>query len=207
MEPGLHTHAGVSATHAEVMEPTARDVTRLLAAASAGDPDAVPSLFEALYRELRQLAASTMRSERHDHTLQPTGLVHEAYLRLSDEPLTLENRRHFFQAAAVAMRRILVEHARARGAQKRGGDARRLPLDEVDVAADGGLAHMDLAALDDALTRLAALDPRQARIVELRYFAGLTVEEAADVLALSPRTVKREWQMARAWLRRAIDGP
>ena len=188
------------------MNPTGRDVTRLLAAASAGDPGAVPSLFEALYRELRQLAASTMRSERRDHTLQPTGLVHEAYLRLSDEPMTLENRRHFFQAAAVAMRRILVEHARARTAQKRGGDARPLPLDGIDIAADSGLPPMDLSALDAALTDLAALDARQARIVELRYFAGLTVEEAAEVMALSPRTVKREWQMARAWLRRAIDG-
>jgi RNA polymerase sigma-70 factor, ECF subfamily len=196
----------VSAGQAEVMNPTARDVTRLLAAASAGDPNAVPSLFEALYRELRQLAASTMRSERRDHTLQPTGLVHEAYLRLSDEPMTLENRRHFFQAAAVAMRRILVEHARARVAQKRGGDARPLPLDDIDVPADSGLPPMDLSALDAALTDLAALDARQARIVELRYFAGLTVEEAAEVLALSPRTVKREWQMARAWLRRAIEG-
>ena len=180
-------------------------VTQLLARAAEGDSGAVTSLFDLLYRELRGLAVSAMRSERGDHTLQPTALVHEAFLRLADDTGSIENRRHFFGIAATAMRRILVEHARARHAVKRGGHAPRVSVDDVAVPAPTALDPVDLEALDAALTQLAALDARQARVVELRYFAGLTVEETADVLEASPRTVKRDWQMARAWLRREMS--
>jgi RNA polymerase sigma-70 factor (ECF subfamily) len=180
-------------------------VTQLLARAASGDSGAVTSLFDLLYRELRGLAVSAMRAERGNHTLQPTALVHEAFLRLADDTGSLESRRHFFGVAASAMRRILVEHARARYAAKRGGHAPRVSIDDVAVAAPDTLDPVDLEALDAALTRLAAHDARQARVVELRYFAGLTVEETADVLAASPRTVKRDWQMARAWLRREMS--
>ena len=180
-------------------------VTQLLARAAEGDSSAVTSLFDLLYRELRGLAVSAMRSERGDHTLQPTALVHEAFLRLADDTGSIENRRHFFGIAATAMRRILVEHARARHAVKRGGHAPRVSVDDVAVPAPTALDPVDLEALDAALTQLAALDARQARVVELRYFAGLTVEETADVLDASPRTVKRDWQMARAWLRREMS--
>jgi len=180
-------------------------VTLLLARAAEGDSGAVTSLFDLLYRELRGLAVSAMRSERGNHTLQPTALVHEAFMRLADDTAAIENRRHFFGVAASAMRRILVEHARARHAAKRGGHAPRVSIDDVSVAAPAALDPVDLESLDAALTELARLDPRQARVVELRYFAGLTVEEAADVLGASPRTVKRDWQMARAWLRREMS--
>jgi RNA polymerase sigma factor (TIGR02999 family) len=180
-------------------------VTLLLARVGSGDSGAVSSLFDLLYRELRVLAISAMRSERGNHTLQPTALIHEAFMRLADNTSSIENRRHFFGIAATAMRRILVEHARARHAVKRGGHAPRVSLDDVAVAAPTALDPVDLEALDAALTQLGTFDPRQARVVELRYFAGLTVEEAADVLDASPRTVKRDWQMARAWLRREMS--
>ncbi len=181
------------------------DVTTLLALVSGGDRVAMASLFDVLYRELRRLAVSTMRSERPDHTLQPTALVHEAFLRLTAGDTPIENRRHFFGIAATAMRRILVEHARARHAGKRGGHAPRVPLDGVDLALPVVLDAVDVEALDGALTQLATLDERQARIVELRFFAGLSVEETAGVVGLSPRTVKREWQLSRAWLRREMS--
>ena len=180
-------------------------VTLLLARVGSGDSGAVSSLFDLLYRELRVLAISAMRSERGNHTLQPTALIHEAFMRLADNTSSIENRRHFFGIAATAMRRILVEHARARHAVKRGGHAPRVSIDDVAVAAPTALDPVDLEALDAALTQLGTFDPRQARVVELRYFAGLTVEEAADVLDASPRTVKRDWQMARAWLRREMS--
>ncbi|MEZ5418016.1 MAG: ECF-type sigma factor [Vicinamibacterales bacterium] len=186
--------------------PPPSDVTRLLAAASSGDEAAMSSIFDLLYRELRRLAMGAMRAERRDHTLQPTALVHEAYLRLADEKTPLAGRHHFFGVAAIAMRRVLVEHARGRHAAKRGGRARRLSIEDVDLPAPAGAGAVDLAALDAALTDLAAIDARQARIVELRFFAGLTVEETADVVGVSPRTVKREWQMSRAWLRREMAG-
>ena len=181
------------------------EVTRLLEMASDGDPGAMSSLFDVLYRELRRLAVSTMRAERRDHTLQPTALVHEAYLRLADERTPLASRYHFFGVAAVAMRRILVEHARARHALKRGGYGPKVSLDGVDVAIAAEPGAVDLDALDQALTRLTTFDPRQGRIVELRYFAGLSVDETAEVVGLSPRTVKREWAMSRAWLRREMS--
>ena len=180
------------------------DVTRLLEMASGGDADAMASLFDVLYRELRRLAVSSMRDERRDHTLQPTALVHEAFLRLADHGTPLAGRHHFFGVAAVAMRRILVEHARARHAQKRGGHASKISLEGLDVAMASLDSTIDLDVLDQALTRLTALDPRQARIVELRYFAGLSVDETADAVGISPRTVKREWAVSRAWLRREM---
>lgn len=179
------------------------DVTLLLSRIRDGEEGAVGPLFELLYRELRRLAASAMRAERADHLLQPTGLVHETFLRLADEAGSLENRRHFFGVAAMAMRRILVEHARARGAVKRGGGAVPVPLTEV--AAPGPERGVDVEALDQALTRLAAVDARQARVVELRYFAGFSLEETADLVGVSTRTVKRDWQMASAWLRREMS--
>ncbi len=180
----------------------------MLAAASGGDQRAASMLFDSLYRELRRLAVSAMRAERGEHTLQPTALVHEAYMRFTDLRTPLTGRSHFFAIAATAMRRVLIEHARARNAAKRGGDLSRIPLDAVDVPIANGMDDVDIAALDAALTRLATVDERQARIVELRFFAGLTIEATADVVGISPRTVKREWQMARAWLRRemARDG-
>ena len=184
--------------------PSPSDVTRLLEQASAGDPGAMSSLFDVLYRELRRLAVSTMRAERRDHTLQPTALVHEAFLRLADERTPLAGRNHVFGIAAVAMRRSLVEHARARHALKRGGYAPKVSLDGIDVAMATSNEAVDLAALDRALTRLGELDPRQARIVELRYIAGLSVDETAGVVGLSTRTVKREWALSRAWLRREM---
>lgn len=178
-------------------------MTHLLASASAGDEQAVSSLFTIVYDELRRMAASSLRRERPDHTLQPTALVHEAYLRLAHEPeARWENRAHFLAVAAQAMRRILVDHARARNARKRGGGDVRLPLEDVDSVTTALPPDLDLIVLDEALVRLAALDPRQARIVELRFFGGLTVEETATVTGTSPRTVKREWQVARAWLKR-----
>lgn len=181
------------------------DVTALLTRLSDGDATAMSSLFDLLYHELRRIAVAEMRAERKEHTLQPTALVHEAFVRLADQSAPLDNRRHFFGVAAIAMRRILVEHARARGAAKRGANAPHLPLEGMDVAAVTEEA-VDIEALDSALTRLATLDARQAQIVELRYFAGLSVGQTAELIGISPRTVKRQWQMSRAWLRREVSG-
>jgi RNA polymerase sigma factor (TIGR02999 family) len=157
------------------------------------------------YLELRRLAAAYLRRERPGQTLQPTALVHEAYLRLAkDKPGRWQNRAHFCAIAANSMRQILVERARARAAVKRGGGQQRLTLvDNID-AGDAGPAPVDLLALDQALTRLAALDAQQARIVELRYFGGLSVEETAEALEISPATVKRDWSVARAFLAREL---
>ena len=167
--------------------------------------DGPGSVFALVYDELRKLAASALRHERSDHTLQPTALVHEAYLRLADEPTARwENRSHFMAVAARAMRRILVDHARKHKAVKRGSGAVRLSLDDLERAATSPSDAVDLVALDDALGRLANLDPRQARIVELRFFGGLSVEETAAVVDASARTVKRDWQLARAWLKREM---
>ena len=180
-------------------------LTKLLGEASAGNEDAAASVFALVYDELRRLAASALRHERPDHTLQPTALVHEAYLRLADEPQTRwENRAHFLAAAARAMRRILVDHARSRNAQKRGRGAARFSLEAIEASAVDPGPDLDLVLLDEALARLTALDPRQARVVELRFFGGLSVEETAQVIGSSPRTVKREWQLARAWLKREM---
>ena len=182
------------------------EVTTLLQRASAGDEQARSALFDVLYDELRKLAEAAMRHERPGHTLQPTALVHETYVRLADDGGRFENRSHFFGVAASAMRRVLVDHARARRAQKRGGGDARVVVDDLDSLPDMPTGTIDLVALDEALLRLSGLDPRQGRVVELRFFGGLSVEETAAVLDLSPRTVKRDWQMARAWLHRELAG-
>ena len=184
--------------------PENKDVTGLLAAWKGGEQGALDQLVPLVYDELRRLARRYLRRERPDHTLQTTALVHEAYLRLvGSKPSDWENRVHFFAAAAQVMRHILVDHARSRQAAKRAGGYARVTLDEGAVA--GGDQGVDLLAVDEALTALAALDPQQARVVELRVFGGLSVEEAAEAMGVSPRTVKREWSMAKAWLHRQIQ--
>ena len=171
---------------------------------SDGDRQSLDSLLPVVYQELRRLAAAYIRNEKPGQTLQPTALVHEAYLRLmKDRPERWQNRAHFCAIAAHSMRQILIERARARNAQKRWGDKARVTLDEALV--HGGEPSVDLLALDSALERLAALDPEQARIVELRFFGGLTVEETAEQLDVSPATVKRHWTIARAWLARELE--
>ena len=178
-----------------------KPVTDLLLAWSGGDERARDELVGAVYAELRRRAGAYLRHERPGHTLQPTALVHEVYLRLVDQKsVRWESRSQFFGLAAQLMRRILVDHARARSAGKRGGGLMPVTFDE-EVA---GRAGVDVAALDDALLALAALDARQGRVVELRYFGGLSIEETAEVLGLSAATVKREWTMARAWLHREL---
>ena len=177
-------------------------VTQILARVREGDPDALDELLPLVYAELRRLAAGYMRSERAEHTLQPTALVHEAYLRLLGDRADWADRRHFLATAARAMRRILVEHARARGRKKRGGGFERTPLeDELIGQAPPGT---NLLALDAALDQLAVQDPRKAQVVELLSFGGLTAEEAGNVLGVASRTVERDWKFARAWLLRAL---
>jgi RNA polymerase sigma factor (TIGR02999 family) len=156
-----------------------------------------------VYAELRRVAAAYLRRERPGYTLQPTALVNEAYVRLAGQHPRFQNRAHFCAIAANAMRQILVERARARNARKRGGGAARITLDEG--LAPAPTPTVDLPALDEALTRLAGLDPQQARIVELRFFGGLSVEETAEALGVSPATVKRHWSVARAWLARELE--
>jgi RNA polymerase sigma-70 factor (ECF subfamily) len=163
------------------------------------------SLLPLVYKELRRLAAGYLRREKPGQTLQPTALVHEAYMRLmKDRPDRWQNRAHFCAIAAHSMRQILIERARARGAAKRGGARHRVTLD--DAFAAGENRSIDLLALDEALERLAALDPEQARLVELRFFGGLTVEETAEAMDISPATVKRHWTIAKAWLTRELEG-
>ena len=183
----------------------AGEVTRLLERASAGDADARSTLFDVLYRELRRLAEAVMRAERANHTLQPTALVHEAFMRLAGDQGRFENRAHFLGVAAGAMRRVLVDHARGRNAQKRGRGATLVTVDDLDDLPQPASEEVDLVVLDEALSRLTALDARQGQIVELRFFGGLSVEETAAVVGVSQRTVKREWHMSRAWLRREIS--
>jgi RNA polymerase sigma factor (TIGR02999 family) len=184
------------------------DVTQLLRRWSEGDAEALDRLLPLVYSELRRIAAKQLRRERQDHTLAPTALVHELYLQLVDQQrATWENRAHFFGLAATLMRRILVDHARARHARKRGGSATHLSLSDVvedDVGRGSDSAAMDVLAIDRGLARLATIDADQARIVELRFFAGLTVDEIAHVLRRSPRTVKHEWRLAKAWLYREL---
>ena len=181
----------------------ARDVTQLLADWASGDERALDRLMPLVYQELRRIANRALDRERPGHTLPATALVHEAYLRLvGQHSAQFQNRAHFFAIASQIVRRILVDHARRRASLKRGAGDAPLVLD-MEVAVDA--PSVDALALDAALTRLAALDPQQARIVEMRFFGGLTVEETADVLNISPRTVKRDWSMARAWLRRELS--
>jgi RNA polymerase sigma-70 factor, ECF subfamily len=185
--------------------PLRGQVTELLQAWSQGEKTAADRLIPLVYDELRRRAASALRPERAQHTLTPTALVHEAYLRLVDQSLpTFESRRHFYGIAARVMRQVLVDHARARMAAKRNLGREALPLDESIPV--GSETAADVLALDDALGALAALDPAKARLVELRYFAGLTIEETAEMLGVSPATVKGEWALARAWLHREIAG-
>lgn len=180
--------------------PVMENLTRILERAGEGDAQSARRLATLLYEELRSLARREMAGERPEHTLEPTALVHEAYLRLmSGEPVRFENRAHFFGAAASAIRRVLVEHARSRGRVKRGDGRARVDFDAVDV--EGAMPSEDLCALDEALGRLAEFAPVQARIVELRFFAGMTIPEVARLLSVSETTVQRDWRLARAWLK------
>jgi RNA polymerase sigma factor (TIGR02999 family) len=179
-------------------------VTELLERARLGEAGAAEQLAEAVHGELRRLAGRYMRQERLDHTLQPTALVHEAYLRLfPGQQVEWEDHADFLRCAARAMRQILVDHARRRNRNKRGGDLNRVPLDS-GVAFASDQQPGILLALDEALTRLTKLDPRQGEVVELLYFTGMTQEEAAKALDVSPRTVNREWRVARAWLHQEV---
>lgn len=181
------------------MDAARAEVTQLLQQWSNGQQQALDQLLPQIHGELRKLAASYLRRERPDHTLQPTALVNEAFLKLVDQRAARwQNRAHFFGIAAQAMRRILVDHARAVSASKRGGEWRKVPLEDASLM--GPVRDIDLLALDEALTRLAALDSQQSRVVELRFFGGLTLEETAEVMRLSPATIGREWRMAKAWL-------
>jgi RNA polymerase sigma-70 factor, ECF subfamily len=181
------------------------DVTALLTRWSSGDASALDALMGLIYEDCRQIAARQLRRERPGHTLDPTALVHELYLRLVDQRrATWENRAQFFGIAARLMRRILVDHARRRRRAKRGGSATLVSLSAASDEPDAGHTG-DVLAIDDALERLAAIDEDQVRIVELRFFAGLTVEETALVLGRSARTVKREWRLAKAWLFRELQ--
>jgi len=183
----------------------AQDVTQLLQAWGEGDERALDKLMPLVYRELHRLAQRYMAHERLGHTLQTTALVNEAYLRLVDAgKMNFQNRAHFFGVSAQVMRRILVDFARRQGSQKRGGEVQRVSLEESLVVY--GERGADLAALDDALRALAAIDPRRSRVVELRFFGGLSVEETAEVLRVSPETVMRDWKVAKAWLLRAMSG-
>jgi len=182
---------------------TAGDVTQLLSLWASGDRAALESLMEAVYGELRHLAHAYLRRERPGNTLQSTALVHEAYLRLIDQKsVTWQNRAHFFGIAASMMRRILVDHARSRKASKRGAGISNLTLD--DAVAGSGPRDLNLIVLDQALEHLARIDPQQSRIVEFRFFAGLSIEDTAEALNISPATVKREWAIAKAWLYREM---
>jgi len=181
-------------------------VTRLLAEAADGNREALEALMPIVYEELRRRASTYMRREQPGHTIQPTALVHEAYLRLLGEPGTQwQNKAHFLAIAALSMRQILVERARARGRLKRAGDQQRVTFNESTLPTPD--TSVDLAELDDALTRLGELDPQLAKVIELRFFGGLSIDETAEVLGTSPATVKRGWASARAWLKRAMRTP
>jgi RNA polymerase sigma factor (TIGR02999 family) len=182
----------------------AKDVTQLLVAWSNGDQTALDELIPLVYEELHRLAQRRLGRERLGHTLQPTALVHEAYLRLIDQKnVRWQNRAHFFAVAAQLMRRILVDYARRRHYAKREGGALRVTFDEAELVSKERAA--DVVALDDALTALATLDPRKSQIVELRFFGGLSIEETAEALGVSPGTVMRDWTLAKAWLQREIS--
>jgi len=182
------------------MSSSQHQVTQLLVAWGDGDKSALDKLMPLVYEELRRLAHHYIKRERPDHTLQTSGLVNEAYLKLIDQQeIQLQNRAHFFGIAARLMRQILVDYARRRRYAKRGGDAHRVPLDDALIVSKERAA--DIVALDDALKTLAEVDPRQSQIVELRFFGGLSIDEAAEVLGVSPGTVMRDWTLAKAWLR------
>ena len=179
-------------------------VTRLLLQVSDGNRAAVDELTPLVYQELKRIASGQLRGERPGHTLQATALVHEAYLKLIDQrEVSWQNRAHFFGVAAQLMRRVLMDYAKSKHRLKRGGDVHKTSLDEALVVAEDRAS--DLIIIDEALTRLEALDARQARVVELRFFGGLSVEETAEAMGISAPTVKREWAMARAWLHREMQ--
>jgi RNA polymerase sigma factor (TIGR02999 family) len=182
------------------------DVTRILSQIDSGDPTAAEQLLPLVYDELRKLAAAKLAHEKPGQTLQATALVHEAYLRLVDVESSQrwENRRHFFSAAAESMRRILIEKARRKQRHKRGGGLHRMPLDDVEL--ETTLSPVDILALDEALNTLSAEDPEKAQVVKLRYFAGLSHEQTAEVLGISTIMAKRHWRYARAWLHRQMGG-
>jgi RNA polymerase sigma-70 factor, ECF subfamily len=179
-------------------------ITNLLVAMNHGDQSAADKLLPLVYQELHRLASTYMHRERKDHTLQPTALINEAYLRLAHEDIGWQNREHFIGVAAKVMRRVLVDHARAHNAAIRGGDLVKVEFeDNLAISPE----HLDeVLILNDALTRLEQLEPRQARVVELRYFGGLSVDQVAGILGVTPRSIKRDWAMARIWLFREIKG-
>jgi RNA polymerase sigma-70 factor (ECF subfamily) len=183
----------------------AGDVTRLLAAMRAGDASAGERVLQVVYRDLRDRAAGYFRNVRNDHTLQPTALVHEAYLRVSAGDIAWENRSHFLAVAAKAMRYVLADHARRRHSEKRGGgEGARERVTLCGIGSDGGDRIIDALDLEEALVELGEVNERLARIVELRFFAGLTVHEVANILGFAPRTVELDWRSARAWLRNRL---
>jgi RNA polymerase sigma factor (TIGR02999 family) len=185
------------------MPSSPQQISQLLVAWSNGDQAAIDQLMPLVYKELRRMAKRYMAGQPQGHTLQTTALIHEAYLRLvGQEGKRWQNRAHFFGVAAQAMRHILVDYARGRHTVKRGGEARAVSLDEAALVTKGQASEM--VALDDALSRLAELAPRQSRVVELRYFGGMSVGEAAEVLKVSPETIMRDWRMAKAWLLREL---
>lgn len=187
------------------MDGSGADVTGVLRAADAGDAAAAERLLPLVYEDLRALAQAHMADERRDHTLQATALVHEAYVRLIDQTrASYRDRNHFFAVAATTIRRILVDHARGKGRLKRGAGRERVGLDPA--VEWSGTREMDLLALDEALGRLSALHERQGRVVELRFFGGLTIAETAEVLGVGTTTVEEDWTVARAWLRRELEG-
>jgi RNA polymerase sigma factor (TIGR02999 family) len=182
-----------------------QNITELLVGYGRGDKEALDQLMPIVYDELRRQAARYLRREQPGHTLQTTALIHEAYVRLVDQRnVQWQNRAHFFGIAAQLMRRILVDHARTKKRVKRGGSDVRVSLDDATVAVKG--QDLDVVALDEALDRLAQIDEQQSRVVELRFFSGLTVEETAEVMHISKATVKRDWSMAKAWLHRELSG-
>lgn len=187
------------------MTPSPQQVTQLLVAWGDGDGAALDQLMPLVHEELRRLAHHYMRGEAPGHTMQTSALVNEAYLRLVDQTNPhWQNRAHFFAISAQLMRQILVDYARKRRSRKRGGDVRQVSLDEEMIVSEERLANV--VALDDALKSLAGIDPRKSQIIELRFFGGLSIEETAEVLAVSPGTVMRDWTLAKAWLRREIAG-
>ncbi len=181
------------------------EITGLLVAWKNGSPEALDELIPIVYGELRRLARRQLGGERPDHSLQPTALTHEAFLRLfGTRQISWQNRAHFFAVASQLMRRVLVEHARKRRTAKRGGGPTRVTLDEAKTPAEP--VDVDIIALHEALTKLEEVDPRQSRVVELTYFGGLNTDETAEVLSVSPATVRRDWRVAKLWLRRALEG-
>lgn len=181
------------------------EISRILKSWSDGDRQSRDELIASVYEELHKIASRYLRRERSDHTLQPTALVHEAYLKIVDiSHITWQDRAHFFAVASNVMRQILVDHARAREAGKRGGEFRRIALEDA-ISFSSDRTDVDLLALDEALEQLSTFDEQQSRIVELRFFGGLTIDETAEVLDISPATVKREWTLARSWLYRKIN--